>query len=280
MRRSLLLPAALAAAAFFGSTAAAQEPARLNNLKVLSDKIDDVTTVENILKSFVKPNVSAAEGARALWTAAVKYRHQTAPPDEQLAADWEAHDPVKLFNSYGYCMCCCCSAMIECLNRLDGREARGRILTGHSVPEVKYGEGWHMFDASLITYFPKEKTGDAAAVDDITAAVKGWYDKNPGKRGNDKALVDVMKENGWTGWKSKGPELLSQCPFYDLGWFPARTHGWNATMSEYDRKCEEYEYGYHVGHRALFSLRPGESFVREGGKRGLHANLRVTQNGS
>src|SRR4029077_7176537 len=43
-------------------------------------------------------------------------------------------------------------------------------------------------------------------------------------------------------------------------------------MGEYDRKCEVYEYGYQLGHRALLSLRPGESFVREAGNRGLHVN--------
>jgi hypothetical protein len=252
---------------------AAPTGVRVHNLKVLSDKVDDMTTAENILKSFVKPDMSDADRSKALWTAVVKYRHQTAPPNEYLAADWEAHDPVKTFNSYGYCMCCCCSAMVAALNRMDGRDARGRILNGHSVPEVRYGNDWHMFDASLITYFPKVGKGDVAAVDDISAAVKGWYDKNPGVRGSDQKLGDIMRENGWTGWKAKGPELLSQCPFYDFGFFPAKTHGWNATMVEYDRKCEEYEYGYHVGHKALFSLRPGEALVREVGNRGLHVNM-------
>src|SRR5687768_2699075 len=71
---------------------------RLNNLKVLSDRTDDVTTVENILKSFTKPGMSDEERAKGIWTAAVRYRHQTSPPNEHLAADWEAHDPVKLFN--------------------------------------------------------------------------------------------------------------------------------------------------------------------------------------
>ena len=83
----------------------AQEPrpgGRVNNLKVLSDKIDDITTVENLLKSFTKPGMSDADRAKGIWTAAVKYRHQTAPPNEHLSADWEAHDPVKLLNVYGY----------------------------------------------------------------------------------------------------------------------------------------------------------------------------------
>src|SRR5262245_10102668 len=53
---------------------------RVNQLKVLSDKIDDVTTVENLVKSFTQPGMSDQERAKGLWTAIVKYRHQTAPP--------------------------------------------------------------------------------------------------------------------------------------------------------------------------------------------------------
>ncbi len=248
---------------------------RVNQLKVLSDKIDDVTTIENIVKSFVKPGLSDQERAKALWTAIVKYRHQTAPPNEYLAGDWEAHDPVKIFNVYGYCMCCCCSALVEALNREDGREARGRILNGHSVPEVRYRNGWHMFDGSLITIFPRPRDGVAASVDEIAAAVADWYARHPDCHKNGEKLFQLMRKDGWMGWKAEGPRLLAHCPYYRGGYLPARTHGWDATMVEYDRKSEVYEYGYHVGHHALFSLRPGESFVREAGNRGLHVNMEV-----
>jgi hypothetical protein len=255
------------------SVTAADPPVgvRLHNLKVLSDRVDDVTTVENILASFVKPGMDDAERAKALWAAAVRYRHQAPPPDEFLAADWEAHDPVKLFNVYGYCMCCCSSAVVEALNRLDGRDARGRVLTGHSVPEVCYGGGWHMFDVSLVNYFPRPGDGAAASVDEIAAAVRGWHDRHPGYRGSPAKLTEFMRRDGWSGWK-QGPELLAACPFLKDGYYPARTHGWDNTMVEYDRQAGVYEYGYQVGHRALFSLRPGESFVREAGNRGLHVN--------
>ena len=184
MRHPILLLALIASSSV---PARSQSPApqrpgggRVNQLKVLSDKIDDVTTIENIVKSFVKPGMSDQERAKALWTAIVKYRHQTAPPNEYLAGDWEAHDPVKIFNVYGYCMCCCCSALVAALNREDGREARGRILNGHSVPEVRYSNGWHMFDGSLITIFPRPNDGIAASVDEIAAAVADWYARNPG----------------------------------------------------------------------------------------------------
>jgi hypothetical protein len=267
-----ILGASILLTAFTHAAAPASRGARINNLKVLSDKIDDVTTAENIVKSFAKPGMSDAERAKALWTASVKYRHQTVPPNEQLAADWEAHDPVKLFNVYGYCMCCCASSLIESLNRLDGREARGRILTGHSVPEVRYGGAWHMFDASLLTLFPKPGSGDLASVDEISAAVRGWLDQHPEYRGNDRKLREMMASEEKMGWKLHGPELLANCPYYRQGWFPAKTHGWYSTMQEYDRQSEFYEYGYQLGHRALFALRPGESLVREAGNHGLHVN--------
>jgi hypothetical protein len=214
--------------------------------------------------------MSEAERARALWTAVVKYRHQAPPANEYLAADWESHDPVKVFNVYGYCMCCCSSALVEALNRLDGREARGRILNNHSVPEVKYGGGWHMYDASLITYFPKRGGGDVASVDEISQAVAAWFASHPDYKGHPRKLAELMRSDQGTGWKTRGPGLLATCPYYDRGWLPAHTHGWHSTMVEYNRPCPVYEYGYHIGHRALFSLRPGESFVREAGNRGLY----------
>src|SRR5438270_12211175 len=108
-KTALITAALLSAVTFLPQTVQAQtrQGGRINNLKVLSDKIDDVTTPENILKSFVKPGMTDAERAKAIWTAAVKYRHQCAPPNEELAGDWEAHDPVKIVNVYGYSLCCC-----------------------------------------------------------------------------------------------------------------------------------------------------------------------------
>jgi hypothetical protein len=251
---------------------------RINQLKVLSDKIDDMTTAENIVKSFVKPGMSDQKRAEALWRAVVKYRHQTTPPNEYLAGDWEAHDPVKILSVYGYCMCCCSSALVEALNREDGRETRGRILNGHSVPEVWYKGGWHIFDGSLITYFPRPDDGVDASVDEIAGSIADWYAAHQGYRKNGAKILELMRKDGWSGWKAEGPSLLAHCPFYRAGYFPARTHGWDATMAEYDRKSEVYEYGYQVGHRALFSLRPGEALVREAGNRGLHVNMETDPN--
>ena len=206
--RSLMLAAAafsLFAPTVLVAQTASVRGSRINNLKVLSDKIDDTTTPENILKSFIKPGMTDEQRAKALWTAAVKYRHQTIPANEYISGEWEVHDPVKIFDVYGYCMCCCCSSLLEALNRLDGREARGRILNGHSVPEVKYNDTWHMFDCSLITLFPNPENGDIAGVDDISKAVKDWYKANPGYEGNGDKIFQLMKSDGWMGWKAERP---------------------------------------------------------------------------
>jgi hypothetical protein len=262
-------PAALAQEHTVPTTSAG---GRINQLKVLSDRIDDVTTVENIVRSFARPGMSDAKRAEALWRAVAKYRHQAPPPSEFLDEDRETHDPAKIFNVYGYCMCCCASALVAALNREDGREARGRILNRHSVPEVRYDDGWHMFDGALIAFFPRPRDGAVAAVDEISRSIADWYAQHPGYRGNGARIMDLMRKDGWSGWKSEGPALLANCPFYRAGYLPAGTHGWDATMAEYDRESEVYEYGYQVGHRALFSLRPGESLIREAGNRGLHVN--------
>lgn len=252
--------------------------ARLNNLKVLSDKLDDTTTPENMLKAFIKPGMTDEQRAKALWMAAVKYRHQTLPPNEYLSGEWEAHDPSKIFNVYGYCMCCCCSSLIEALNRLDGREARGRILNGHSVAEANYLGTWHMYDCSLITLFPKLEDGSIASVDEISHSVKDWYQQHPGFENNNGKIFELMKSDGWMGWKAKGPTLLANNATIRMGYYPARTHGWDATMVEYNRNSEIYEYGYQLGHHALFALRPGESLIREAGNHGLHVNRDVDPN--
>src|SRR5437899_2267816 len=82
-------------------------------------------------------------------------------------------------------------------------------------------------------------------VDDMRAAVAGWYAAHPGYRGQAAKLSELMRGDGWTGWKTRGPALLAACPYYRLGFFPAGTHGWSDTMAEYARTPSEvYEYGY------------------------------------
>ncbi len=242
----------------------------VNNIKVVSDKVEDVTTLEAILDWMVKPGMSDREKALAVWETVVKFRHQDSPPNEWTENEGNVRDPVKTFNVYGYGMCGCAASNICALARAVGLRARGKGISGHSVPEVFWDGDWHLLDASLINYFPDE-AGDIASIDEIAKSVREWYDKNPGYEGNDANLRQFMRNEGW----KKGPKVLAGSQFYSRnGWLPAATHGWYSTMAEYAGKRNfVYEYGYSMGYRALFRLRPGEVLTRNWFNKGLHVNM-------
>ena len=248
------------------------------NIKVLSDKVADVSSLEAWKKSYIKEGMTDEQKALAIWKSVVAHQHQESPPYEDLQASRQVQDVMKIFNVYGYSMCSPASADIAQLARYVGLKARGWGINSHSVPEVFYDGAWHLLDASLICYFPKAD-GKIASVEEIQAAVAEWYEKNPGLKGDDAKLRKFHQEGGWQGWK-KGPELIKRSPtISDTGWWPAKTHGWYATMQEYDgtgggagNKAFHYEYGYSQGYQVNIQLRRGERLTRNWSNKGLHVN--------
>jgi hypothetical protein len=272
MRCARLLLAAVIISGAPGLRADGPAVGVVSNVRVLSDKVEDVSSLGAWQRSFIKDGMSGREKALAVWKSVVKFRHQDAPPREYLQA-WGGHvqDPIKTFNVYGYGMCSCASSNIEALARAAGLQARGWAIAGHSVPEVSWdgGKTWHMLDASLIAYYPQED-GHLAGVEELVAGVREWYGLNPKLRKNDAGLRRFMAGGGWR----KGPAVLSRCPFYDdNGWLPAATHGWYATMQELDCKPFQYEYGYSQGYRVNVQLRKGERLTRNWSNKGLHVNM-------
>src|SRR5205085_1267100 len=140
--KTLTLPAALllASLAALPARAPAQPPAAkpaspagiVSHVKVLSDRVEDVSSLEAWKKSFLKEGMSDQEKALAVWQTVVKFRHQDPPPNEFLQDAENVHDAIKTFNVYGYGMCCCASADIEQLARYAGLPARGRAINTHS----------------------------------------------------------------------------------------------------------------------------------------------------
>ncbi len=244
------------------------------HIKVTSDKVPDVSSLEAWQQAFIKFGMSDEEKALAIWRSVVMFRHQDSPPMEFLEGDGCVHDPIKMFNVYGYNMCCCAASNIAALARFVGLPARIWTIRAHVVPEVYWNDAWHMLDASLINYFRKPD-GQIASVDEIIAAVTAWYEANPGYRNNEGKLRDLHRQDGWTGWK-RGPALLANCPFYDAtGWLPAKTHGWYSTMLEYDGSVKFlYEPGYSLGYRVNNQLRHGERLVFHWANKGLHVNMK------
>jgi hypothetical protein len=259
---------------------AAEPPAVVCRISLTSDKVRDISSLDAWERSFLKNGMTDRERALAAWRTTVMFQHQDAPPLEFLQHEETVLDPIKLFNVYGYGFCSMASADVAALARHAGLKARGWGINAHSVPEVYYDGGWHLLDGSLISYFPKPD-GSLAGVEEIVAAVKDWHAKNPGYQGNDAKLREFHQADGWTGWK-RGPELLTRSPLYDgQGWWPAKTHGWYATMQEYDGTLGKvegkpflYEYGYSQGYRVDIRLRPGERLTRNWANKGLHINMK------
>jgi len=284
-----LLPSSSLAVLLCAALPAWAESGIVSNVKVLSDKVEDVSSPEAWKAAYIKDGMSDQDKCVAIWKTIVKYRHQGPPPQEYLQGEQNVHDPLKTINVYGYGMCCCASADIEALARYAGFIARGRIIRQHSVPEIWYDNAWHLFDASLMSYF-FNKDGKVASVDEIRDSILAWHKDNPGYRFADNKLREFGKNGGW----KKGPAVLATCDTYDQdGINSAGWHGWWSNVSEYDYKVEGakfagpdgktttnvYDYGGIMGYKVNVQLREGEKLTRNWFNKGLHINMDLGKEG-
>lgn len=250
---------------------AADDVGVVSHVKVVSDKVQDVSSLEAWRQSFIKPGMSDREKALAVWRSVVMFRHQDIPPNEFLEAETHPHDPIEDFNVYGYGQCCCASANVEALARYIGLDARGWGITGHSVPEISVDGRWCMFDASLINYFQKPD-GSIAGVEEIGNSITDWLASHPEMKDNDQKLRRFMPHDGW---KTGPPIVAGGTGYDDNGWLPAATHGWYNTMQEFGhpKKNFVYDYGSPQGYEVNIQLRPGETITRNWSNKGLHVNM-------
>ncbi len=235
-------------------------PGVVSHIKLLSDKCEDVSSLEDWKKTYIKEGMSDQDKALAIWKTVVRYRHQTNPSSEWRCPDTHVHDPLKTIHVYGYGMCCCATSNVTGLARYLGMEARGLSITSHTISEIKYDNTWHMVDGSLMNYFLKPN-GVIASADEIRDAVVGWHEANPGYKGDGGKLLQFAA-NG--NWRTKGPALLATYPYaQENGANPANVHGWHATMCEYDYKqAVGYETMPSLGYELNIQLREGERITR------------------
>ncbi len=283
-----IVACAFVAVALLGSSSMAAEtadarPATVCNVKVLSDKVLDVSSLDAWKKSYIDGKTSNQDKAIAVWQSVITFQYQDAPPAEYLQHENLVYDPIKMFNVYGYAMCSPHSAHMTSLARQIGFAARGWAISHHSVNEFFYDDAWHHFDSSLMCYFPKED-GTIAGIEEIWAAIKPFYDAHPemanaSEQERDKMLRAFEFADGRTGWK-KGPKLIASSPQLNAkGWWPAGTHGWYATMQDFDgtagpgQKAYIHEYGAALGYQVNIQLRKGERITRNWSNQGLHINM-------
>lgn len=124
----------------------------------------DLTTVEGMLKSILKPGMTDEQKAIAIWQFLRDWRYHYYPAE---GGD-EVHDPVKFINVYGYGFCDDSASNFAVLCKAAG--IRGRIwgLSGHVVGEAFFDGRWHMFDPDHQAYY-RMTAGHIASVEELAA---------------------------------------------------------------------------------------------------------------
>src|SRR5437588_3923848 len=258
-------------ALLWGRAARGQEPVGVvSHLNLLSDKSQDISTLQAWKKTCITDAMSDQEQALAIFNTVVRYRHQANPPREYLTsaeAGGHVHDPLQSFHVYGYGQCCCAASEVIGLAQYLGLPARGRDISRHSVPEIFYDNAWHTVDGSVMNYHIKPD-GELASVDEMHQAVVDWSKQHSDVANDDKKLRAFAKNGGW----KNGPELLAKADrFYGKdGINTAGWHGWPSTMQVYyDVQPLPHDFCVTTGYQLNVQLRPGEKITRNFFSRGI-----------
>ncbi|MGH7143802.1 MAG: hypothetical protein ACREJ2_06640 [Planctomycetota bacterium] len=271
-RVAVALSAAVALAVgvgVYGALQAADAPAgdpniaAVANVKVLSDKVEDVSSLEAWKKAAIKPGMTDEQKVLAAFDAVLKFRQQDTIPHDDLGLGTDAcNDAIKLFNVYGYCNGIGAQCSFLQLVRAMGFEARAWSVYRWGVVEVQYDGGWHYFDPGMLCYFLDAK-GKVESVDEIVKGLKAWYAAHPGYLNDDKKIRAFMKDPG----VAQGPEVLRNCPTFDKNdSYPLNYFGWYTTMMVFNGSSNTpflYEENHSQGHQVNITLHRGETITRD-----------------
>jgi hypothetical protein len=78
------------------------------------------------------------------------------------------NDPVKILSGYGFGCCDQVAQTLAWIWQQEGYQARVALFAFHTVPEIFYGNAWHMLDPDHRVYYPKDD-GTIASVAEILA---------------------------------------------------------------------------------------------------------------
>ena len=263
MRLSLF--ASLFAAWMLASPAHAQGTAAVvSHIHVLSDKVEDASSIEALARAVIKDGMTGEQKALALWETVVKLRHHDRDAREYLGLNDDiCHDAIRIFNSYGYCTGRGAHIALRQLARAAGMPVRAVSVNRWGTNELFYDGSWHCLDPGMIFYFRKPD-GAIASVEELTAGVTAWYAAHPEIGGPDreKKVREFLKAEGW----AKGPDILTRCPTMNQkGDFPLNFFAWYSAMLIFDGTAKApflFEEPSTSGHRVNLRLCHGERIVR------------------
>ena len=159
----------------------------------------------------------------------------------------EVLDPMKLLNSYGFGLCYQFAPLLEALFEAGGFEdARCWFVTGHTVTEVFYGGGYHLFDSDMLGY---TTVGEG---DPRTLPVAGVHQLERDRNIIlDKMLAPDRADTTKVVYPWYPADVRAKAMDGYAGLFTSRDDNW---LFPYTRSPQ--------GHSMDFVLRPGERLVR------------------
>lgn len=158
-----------------------------SGIKIVSEKNPDCSSVDNIVKGIIKPGMSDQQKAEAVFYYLVYRLYHYAYPQEPLSYSLIPRkasnemvcvmDTVKNLNIYGHAICGSMSWYVNELFNAVGLFGRIDGVSGHTVPEAKYGGSWHYFDVDMMG-FVRRKDGTVPSVDEIMKDKNLLFDKH------------------------------------------------------------------------------------------------------
>src|SRR5947207_15917543 len=116
------------------------------NLKVVSDASPDYSDMASFVRSATARWEKPEEKCWAVFYWNHIARRQTAP---MFLHGMALTDPIRQFNDYGYTMCSTVAGINCAIWDAMGLKAKYWDISNHTVPEVEYDGGWHMYDNSM-----------------------------------------------------------------------------------------------------------------------------------
>jgi hypothetical protein len=164
------------------------------NVTLVTDSSPDLTDIDSYLHSITSQYATPQEQAIAVWRWSQRLRKQTTNPSED---GHEVLDPIRMFNSYGYCNCGIVSGVNNALWLKLGWKAHYVQLGDHTVCECSWDDGrtWHMFDASMSFYCFNDK-GEVASVREIEKNPR-FYLENFAPECGTNPVRDINDHRGW-----------------------------------------------------------------------------------
>ncbi|MFI5379625.1 MAG: hypothetical protein ACHRHE_10035 [Tepidisphaerales bacterium] len=248
------------------AVAAPAAPGAVYNVTLVTDSSPDLTDIDSYLRSITSQYATPQEQAIAIWRWSQRLRKQTTNPSED---GHEILDPIRMFNSYGYCNCGIVSGVNNALWLKMGWKAHYVQLRDHTVCECSWDDGktWHMFDASMSFYCFNDR-GEVASVREIEKNPR-FYLENFAPECATNPVHDINDHRGWRSASDRPVEYKRTL-----------ANGYDSFKPPND--ITDGNLYAQWGTRYVLNLRPGEHYTRyfqplEGGGPGTFRPVRGNQ---